>query len=721
MVTQYANNEPPTSQNRSITTEQIKSKEPTCLMNHNREAAEATANNDRHPETIKGYQGRINSMRRYAQQQGNWDESIFDNPPLPDEFIKEFMGFQSQANDDGSIKTASTIRKNVSALRWWYSTQDPPITVSKELDGFLTRFNRGHKRRIANLKSTGVMDQHEGKVGYSFTTFVFLAKLFMQKCGSTTTYAHLFFVLSWNLIARAVTVASMKYEFIHMDNDMIVVLPPKNKTDQTGERVEGKHIAANPFNPVICPVLALARHVFSDGNRTEYSSIFTRDAYHRFGEFFYAIVRSDDVKDHLEVNGNKLGKHSGRKAGATYCSSFPGGPGRDAVCQRADWSLGPIRDRYISAINNGNDQFVARVMSGLDIQSPTFATLPPHFSLEDAPSIASILHRSIDVNAYPKPFQGCLPCLLASIAYHYQYLDTTLDQHDRLKSSRLWTSGILPELQTKVILSNGLCNSTGMTATGVPPHICQVVATEKVEAELVHQGNAIRGDIAEVPSKLCNTLLEQFQVNGAIPITTTKMEQMLQTMREQLLSEMHNVAHEGHNEQQHQPARMCAREQWFTWYHPRRGRFFNVPPNFEFPRALTMKPCWDLYLHGNRVFHIRPFHMLESDDMSTHSDRCRLSNMKVVCRFILKQHSAGTSDNDCNRTLKESELSRTGTENTDEIFAKAWPVVAAKISDNESRRIKIRGDLVMTTVYNLIRKHLRGSTFDVHNHQPNHN
>ena len=42
-----------------------------------------------------------------------------------------------------------------------------------------------------------------------------------------TNYAHLvFFVLTWNLIARAITVASMKNDFIHMDIDMIVVLPP---------------------------------------------------------------------------------------------------------------------------------------------------------------------------------------------------------------------------------------------------------------------------------------------------------------------------------------------------------------------------------------------------------------------------------------------------------------------------------------------------------------
>ncbi|KAI2500692.1 hypothetical protein MHU86_13775 [Fragilaria crotonensis] len=329
-------------------------------MNVNREAAEATANNDRHPETIKSYQGIIKRMKDFAQQNENWGEGIFDDPPLPDEFIKEFMGMQSQQKDDGSVRTASTLRKNVSALKWWYSTQEPVVRVSADLDTFLARFNKGHKRKIANLKADGTMDQHEGKVGYSFTAFVFLAKLFFEDFGTATNYAHLFFVLTWNLIARAITVANMKYDFIHMDNDMIVVLPPRSKTDQAGERVEGKHIAANPFNPVICPVLSLARHVFSDGSRTRYSSVFTRDAYDRFGEVFFDTVRSERAQEYLQVSGNKLGKHSGRKAGATYCASFPGGPDRDAICQRADWSLGGVRDRYITAVNNGNDQFVAR-------------------------------------------------------------------------------------------------------------------------------------------------------------------------------------------------------------------------------------------------------------------------------------------------------------------------------------------------------------------------
>ena len=127
----------------------------TVIMNSNLVAAEATANNDRHPNTIKGYKRIINTMKEFARVQEGWDEGIFDNPPLPDEFFKEFMGMQSQLKDDGSVKTAATLRKNVSALKWWYSTQKPPVDVSPELNIFLTRFNKGHKCRAEARWSYG--------------------------------------------------------------------------------------------------------------------------------------------------------------------------------------------------------------------------------------------------------------------------------------------------------------------------------------------------------------------------------------------------------------------------------------------------------------------------------------------------------------------------------------------------------------------------------------
>ena len=674
-------------------------------MNANLEAAEATANNDRHPDTIKGYNRLIKKMKEFAQVQEGWDEGIFDNPPLPDEFFKEFMGKQSQPKDDrGSVRTAATLRKNVSALKWWYSTQEPPVEVSPELDIFLTRFNKGHKRKIAELKDDGAMDQHEGKVGYSFGVFVFLSKVFLEEFGAATNYAHLFFILTWNLIARSITVAGMKYDFMHMDNDMIVVLPPRNKADQAGDRVEGKHIAANPFNPCICPVLALARHVFSDGSRTRYSRVFTRDAYDRFGEVFHDVVHSERARAHLGVSASKLGKHSGRKAGATYCSSFPGGPGRDAICQRADWSLGAVRDRYIAAVNNGMDQFVARVMSGLDLQSPSFATLPPHFSLIDTAEISAILHSVVNGNAYPERFQGCLPLLLASLAYHHEYLDKTLAPQDRLRSSRVWTSGLLPNLKSKVILGNGQCEATGMTATGVPPHIVIAVATEKIQENLLHETHEIRGDIAEVPRKMCDRLLQQFEVNGALPMTFANVQAMLTTMQEQLLQQLREGTS---GEQLTAPAvaPTWRAAQWLTWYHPGRGKFFKVPPDFEFPQTLTIKPCWDLYLHGNNLLKIRPYRMLDNNDMRTHADKCRLSNMKAVCKFVIQHIDNRVLD----ANVSAVNVLDSSPEETDILFAGAWPLAVAKLTNNSNRSEKIRGDLVMTTVYNLIQKYQRGT------------
>ena len=455
-------------------------------------------------------------------------------------------------------------------------------------------------------------------------------------------------------------------------------------------------MAANPFNPCICPVLALARHVFSDGSRTRYSSVFTRDAYDRFGEVFHDVVRLERAREFLGVCANKLGLHSGRKAAATYCSSFPGGPGRDAICQRADWSLGPVRDRYIAAVNNGNDHFVARVMSGLDLQSPSFATLPPHFSLIDTAEISAILHSVIDVNAYPELFQGCLPYLLASLVYHHEYLDKTIGQQDRLRSSRLWTSGLLPKLKNKVLLGNGYCEATGMTATGVPPHIVIAVATEKMQEMLLHEAHEIRGEIAEVPGKMCDKLLQQFEVNDALPMTLANVQAMLTTMQEQLLQQL-KAGDGGVSQQAAHSVAPSGRVQWLTWYHPGRGKFFKVPPDFDFPRTLTVKPCWDFFLHGNDLLRIRPYRLLDNDDMRTHADKCRLSNMKVVCKFIIEHIDTDVNVLDLNA------------DETDILLADAWPLAVAKVTDNNNRSEKIRGDLVMTTVYKLILKYRRGT------------
>ena len=150
-------------------------------------AAEAIANNDRAPKTIAGYKSKLKKINDYAlakaeEGEVDWEygADVMNNPPLPDGFVKMFMGSQAQLNDKGSVAVASTVRGYVSALKWWYSTKS--VFLSAELNLWLSRFNKGHKRKIAELKQNGEMDQHEGKVGFSFTAYVYMATRLLKVC-----------------------------------------------------------------------------------------------------------------------------------------------------------------------------------------------------------------------------------------------------------------------------------------------------------------------------------------------------------------------------------------------------------------------------------------------------------------------------------------------------------------------------------------------------------
>jgi hypothetical protein len=200
---------------------------------------------------------------------------------------------------------------------------------------------------------------------------------------------------------------------------------------------------------------------------------------------------------------------------------------------------------------------------------------------------------------------------------------------------------------------------------------------------------------------MCDQLLQQFEVNGALPMTFANVQAMLTTMQEQLLQQLR--AGDGSGALPTPPVTPTRPvSQWLTWYHPGRGKFFKVPPDFGFPQTLTVKPCWDLYLHGNELLRIRPYRLLDNDDMRTHADKCRLSNMKTVCKFIIEHinEDADARENGASVTVLDSIP-----EETDILFASAWPLAVAKLTNNNSRSEKIRGDLVMTTVYNLIRKY----------------
>jgi len=55
----------------------------------------------------------------------------------------------------------------------------------------------------------------------------------------------------------------------------------------------------------------------------------------------------EEHKEELALLGlqpNQIGTHSIRKGAISYAASMAGGPGSSAICIRAGWTMGKVRD-----------------------------------------------------------------------------------------------------------------------------------------------------------------------------------------------------------------------------------------------------------------------------------------------------------------------------------------------------------------------------------------
>ena len=94
----------------------------------------------------------------------------------------------------------------------------------------------------------------------------------------------------------------------------------------------------------------------------------------------------DLVKEHsaeirlMGIDSDDIGVHSIRKGAATYiCSGSTCCPSLAAVCNRAGWTMGKVKDTYIQ-YEAAQDQYVGRVVAGLNVQSHEFAVSPPYMA-----------------------------------------------------------------------------------------------------------------------------------------------------------------------------------------------------------------------------------------------------------------------------------------------------------------------------------------------------
>ena len=190
----------------------------------------------------------------------------------------------------------------------------------------------------------------------------------------------------------------------------------------------------------------------------------------------FVQTMEERVKEHIRPDHcNPYGIRKGSSTHATSGTTVP--PPLTSVFLRGEWSMGVVQDIYWKFCQIG-DQYLGRVMAGLDPNSSTFDTLPPHFvkGLEDENikeafdmSYSSVKKVLSDQNM--TNFSGFLLRCLASVVCHSNELKKIARSNPRhiFNSMAILNDNVLLEKLKKLVTTKN--SSRLSTRTGVPPHV----------------------------------------------------------------------------------------------------------------------------------------------------------------------------------------------------------------------------------------------------------
>jgi hypothetical protein len=399
-----------------------------------------------------------------------------------------------------------------------------------------------------------------------------------------------------------------------------------------------RHVYANPIQPAICSVLALAVYIFCKPfrNPTDRALLFDGTRCEKlFSDSLATVINglSEGDKILLGAKPEDIGTHSNRKGASTYALSVIGGPSPVTVFIRAGWSIGDVKDRYIHS-GDGNDQLAGRVLAGLPITDSCFGILPPHFKSMDLEFSWNELLPGYE--NYPESFKTCLPFLLASIVYHEEWLRAHLHASHPLFLQRIFSGGYMSRLKNLVVTGCGMDQDSGIIATGIPHHILLAERIRSVEEvmevvvkrKLDDMSGQFEVQLEQLPTKLSSKLREDFTIEGAVPLTRHDMEEMIQSLRRDVIA-----INSFHVEQQQSIIAVQTNEPdflTFTW----NGRLHPVPEGFRFPITVDVKTLWELWWYGDKPKRIRPYRHIKSFDLVGNKDVSAFCKAKKVINSI---------------------------------------------------------------------------------------
>ena len=326
------------------------------------------------------------------------------------------------------------------------------------------------------------------------------------------SFANLFlsYYYNRNLMKRAENCVDCKITHVRFEDDCLVFEFAKSKGHQDGEEHVGPwHVYANPLEPHLCPVLAMARYLFMYPSvLVGKSALFEgKDQYSRYAKIFARVVieHMDELKL-MGVREGELGTHSSRKGVATMVAAgSTASPPIISICLRAGWVMGGVKDKYLKYERAG-DQYVGRCACCLNQNNKEFAITPPYFDFTSIDNIIDQNERKRKVEKWLKDrlinverIEGnvmnlAMQCF-ASICYHHTFLDKNLHPNNPFRNAAIFKD--IPKDVRDCSRTAYPWSSTADTPqiTGVPPHILIMSELEEVKRMLSDLKVTMRTDL----------------------------------------------------------------------------------------------------------------------------------------------------------------------------------------------------------------------------------
>lgn len=360
-----------------------------------------------------------------------------------------------------------------------------------------------------------------------------------------------------------------------------------------------KHVFANPLNPAVCPILALALYLLCVSRAKDQVALFQGGTQeNRFGTMLRSALQTEEGREICRAEGIRpedIATHSLRKGAATWVLSFAEA-NPSALFLRAGWTLGSTKDRYVHYSITG-DQTIGRLVSGLPIHQSNFAILPPHFESHNS-TVSETIQRCYPHLVCQTNMGSILRFCLASVIYHLDFLKEKLPSRDYFFQSALFCQET-PLSALKDMIKCGITSSV-LQATGIPSTVI-----------LQRDISSIHDRFDELPHQIGEVMDERGATAGNL--TVSALASHLAPIREMLATVVNTPPRVSPSEE-HVPYHRWENDKWTQHL---------LPMDFALP-DVSVQQGFHLWLRGTDSIcayrQLRPSHIYRNDTRKRFSD-----------------------------------------------------------------------------------------------------